>query len=98
MASKEIRWTIQAVNDKLDILEFWINRNRSKSYSEKLDKFFDEALMQVADFPGQGKLSDYRDIRIKLVRSYLIYYLVEGEKVVVIRLWDSRRDSKKFTL
>lgn len=98
MAQKEIRWTSRALYDKFDILEYWINRNKSTTFSEKLDQLFDRALIQLTFFPEQGKKTDYKDIRIKIVRSYLIYYLIEDQFITIVRIWDGKRDPKNFKL
>ncbi len=39
MASREIRWTIRATQDKLAIYEYWTNRNKSILYAQKLENF-----------------------------------------------------------
>jgi len=98
MAQKQIRWTSRAINDKFDILQYWINRNKSTTFSEKLDQLFDKALNQLIPFPEQGKKTVHRNIRIKIVRSYLIYYLIEDQFITVIRIWDGKKDPKKFKL
>lgn len=98
MASKKIRWTLQALQDKFEILDYRIERNKSKAYSEKLDRLIGDAIMQIAEFPDQGKKTDYKDVRVKLVRTYLICYLIEKYELVLIRIWDSRRDPEKITL
>lgn len=98
MVQKQIRWTSRALYDKFDILEYWINRNKSTTFSEKLDQLFDKALNQLTYFPEQSKKTGYKNIRIKIVRSYLIYYLIEDHFITVIRIWDGKRDPKKFKL
>ena len=98
MAQKQIRWTSRALYDKFDILEYWINRNKSTTFSEKLDQLFDRALNQLTYFPEHGKKTGYENVRIKIVRSYLIYYLIEDHFITVIRIWDGKRDPKKFKL
>lgn len=98
MVQKQVKWTTRAIHDKFDILEYWINRNKSKDFSEKLDQISDKALGQLINFPDQGKPSDFKNIRIKIVRSYLIYYLVEMDQITVVRIWDAKRDPKKFKL
>lgn len=55
MAGKEIRWTLRAIHDKLDILDYWIVKNRSKTYSEKLDLLFDNALESLSFHPESEK-------------------------------------------
>jgi toxin YoeB len=98
MAQKQIRWTSRAINDKFDILEYWINRNKSTTFSEKPDELFEKAFNQLPKFPQQGKKTGYRNIRIKIVRSYLIYYLIEDQFITVVRIWEAKRDPKKFKL
>lgn len=98
MVQRQVRWTTRALYDKFDILEYWIKRNRSTTFSKKLDQLFDNALNQLIKFPEQGKKSDYKDIHIKIVRSYLIYYLIEDQFITVVRIWDARRDPKKFKI
>ena len=98
MAKKEIKWTLRAIHDKLDILDYWIERNKSKTFSEKLDILFDKSLESLSIHPRQGKKTDYRDIRIKTVRHYLIYYRIQDKCIEVIRIWDARRNPNKFKI
>lgn len=98
MAKKEIKWTLKAIHDKLNILDYWIERNKSKEYSEKLDKLFDKSLESLSNQPEQGKKTNYKDIRIKIVRHYLIYYLIKEDFIEIIRIWDARRDPEKFKI
>ena len=98
MARKEIKWTLRAIHDKLDILEFWINRNKSKTYGEKLDSLFDKSVESLSNHPEQGKKTNYKNIRIKIVRHYLIFYLIQEREVEIIRIWDSRRNPKKLKI
>lgn len=96
MVKKEIKWTLKAIHDKLDILDYWIDRNKSKAYSEKLDKLFDKSLESLSIHPEHGKKTNYKNIRIKIVRQYLIYYLIQEQHLEVVRIWDARRDPKKI--
>ena len=98
MAEKQVRWTSIAFNDKIEILEYWVNRNQSTTFSEKLDLLIDNALDQVKEFPDHGKKTEYKNIRIKIVRSYLMYYLVENDFITVVRIWDPKKDPKEFKL
>jgi toxin YoeB len=58
MAKKEIRWSLKAIHDKIDILDYWIDRNKSKNYSIKLNKLFDISIDSLANYPEQGRKSD----------------------------------------
>ena len=44
MVKKEIKWTLRAIHDKIDILDHWIERNKSKIFSKKLNNLFDKSL------------------------------------------------------
>lgn len=94
MAQKQARWTLRAINDKIAILDYWINRNKSTTSGERIDQLFDKALEQLKKFPDQGKKTDYKNIRIKIVRSYLFYNLIEDDYITVVGILDGKRDPK----
>lgn len=98
MDEKEIRWSLKAIYDKIDILDYWINRNKSKAYSRKLDSLFDKKLDSAAKNPESGKKTDYENIRIKVVSYYLIYYRIQENYIEVVRIWDSRRNPGSLNL
>jgi toxin YoeB len=98
MAKKEIKWTLKAIHDKLDILDFWIERNKSKTYSVKLNELFDKSINSLSNQPEQGKKTNYKNIRIKIVRHYLVYYLIHEQHIEIVRIWDARRNPKKFKI
>jgi len=52
MAKKEIIWSLRAQQDRLEILEYWINHNKSTLYSEKLHKLFNEATKLISEQPN----------------------------------------------
>lgn len=92
---KVVNWSLRAIHDKLEIFEYWINRNKSKSYSEKLDRLFDKAMMAATKNPESGKKTDHREVRLKIIRHYLIFYRINAESLEVIRVWDARREKGK---
>ena len=98
MDEKEIRWSLRAIHDKIDILDFWINRNQSKTYSQKLDRLFDKKLSNTAKYPESGKKTDYKNIRIKIVSHYMIFYRIQENYIEVVRIWDPRRNPNSFNL
>ena len=73
MAAKVV-WSVRAQRERFEILEYWVNRNKSKTYSRKLYQLFRIGLKKVAEMPGSGVPTEDPDIRIKIVRDYLIYY------------------------
>jgi plasmid stabilization system protein ParE len=98
MAESKIIWSATALKDKIEILQYWIDRTKSITFSIKLDILIDKALQQISLYPDSGKKTDYKDIRIKIVRHYLIFYRTEKDSIQVIRIWDSRKDPLKLRI
>lgn len=97
MAKKEIVWSVRAQQDRLEILEYWINRNKSKSYSEKLYHLFKESVQLIAEHPEIGKPTDLTDVRIKVIRDYFLIYEDRVDRIEILTIWDSRRNPDKLS-
>jgi len=89
---KKIGWSATAQNDRKEILLYWKQRNKSDSYSKKLNYLFNEATNLIAKFPKVGKPSGYNNTRIKVVRDYLIVYKEYENLILIVTVWDSRRN------
>lgn len=96
--AKGIEWSERARNELFKILYYWTKRNKSKTYSEKLNGLILEAIELVADAPETGVPTKYTNVRIKIVRDYFVYYSIQQELIEVLTIWDSRRNPKKFKL
>jgi addiction module RelE/StbE family toxin len=72
--AKQIVWSHRAQRDRKEILNYWRVRNKSNTYSKKLNQLFKESIKIITDFPQIGKLTDIANIRIKIVKDYLILY------------------------
>jgi len=93
---RQIEWGRLAQNERLQILHYWDMRNKSKAYSRKLDRLFKKDLKTVCRYPFIGKPTNKPNIRIKIVRDYLLVYEINTEKIVVPRVWDTRRNLTKL--
>ncbi len=96
--AKEIRWSVRADKNRLDILNYWVNRNKSAFYSIKLANLFIEKTQHIAQHPDLGIPTNNPTIKIKIVKEYLIYYQVAADHIKILTVWDSRRNPKKFKL
>ena len=96
--AKEIRWSVRADQDRIEIFKYWNKRNKSVSYSIKLNKLFIASLEKLANQPGLGREVDYPYLRKIVVTNYLIYYEISSDYIKVLTIWDSRRDPQKFKL
>ena len=94
--AKQVIWSLRAQNDKKEILDYWRQRNKSNTYSKKLNELFRESIKIILDFPQIGKVTDDTKARIKIVRDYLIIYEETETQIFILTIWDSRQDPEKL--
>ena len=85
--AKKIIWSRKAQVELIEILGYWINRNKSNTFSIKLNELVDEQLKLLTENPKIGRKTDIENVYIKVIHKYLLYYeLVENElHVLTIR-------------
>ena len=98
MATREIRWTLRALKDKMAIYEYWIHKNQSISYPKKLESLFNEVMNLTAIFPEAGMKTELDGIRIRTVKHYQLVYRITKSSIEVLTVWDSRRNPKKLKI
>jgi addiction module RelE/StbE family toxin len=94
---KKIVWSAKAQSDRREIFLYWNQRNKSTSYSRKLNYLFIDAANLIAKFPKIGKPSGYKDSRIKIVRDYLIVYKEYEDLILIVTVWDGRQNPLALT-
>lgn len=93
---KQVIWSLRAQEDRKNILNYWRQQNGSITYSKKLNYLFKEAVRIIKDFPQVGKLTDQKNVRMKIVRDYFIIYEDTGTTIYILTIWDSRQNPKKL--
>jgi plasmid stabilization system protein ParE len=96
MAKRKIIWTAKANFERKEILEYWIERNKSKAFSIKLNRLIIEDLKLLSSNPKIGKKTEIENVRVKIIRDYLILYEVFENEILVLTIWDSRRNPNKL--
>ena len=74
MVKRTINWTKQALIDRIQILEYWIKRNRSKEYSIKLELLFIAAFESISRNPELGRKIANLNAKAKIIKHYFIIY------------------------
>ena len=93
---RRVIWTNRALKDRYQILSYWINNNKSNSYSKKLDDIFIETLSFLCEYPFLGKRTKRLNVRVKIVKNYFLVYQIEKKEIIVLRVWDSRQNPQNF--
>jgi len=96
VAKKQVIWSIRAQQDRIAILEYWIERNNSKTYSRKLFVLFIQATDLISDHPKIGKPTNYENVRFKIVRDYLLFYEEMEDRIEILLVWDSRQNPDRL--
>jgi plasmid stabilization system protein ParE len=80
MAKRNIVWTETAAKQRREILKYWVKRNGTTTYAEKLIKITADHLKIIKENPSAFKKADFPDTRIS----------VFGCKLPIIGLFKSR--------
>ena len=94
--AKQIIWSKLAQEDRKSILQYWIDRNKSKDYSIKLNQIFVDTVELLSKYPKIGKKTEYIDIRVKIVKNYFITFRETETSIEILTIWDTRQDPVKF--
>ncbi len=96
MAKQNVVWTKTADIQFAGILEYWIKRNKSISYSKKLIQLVTKKTKQIAANPFIYKSTDFNDTRVASLGNFSIYYKVTNDQIIVTAFWDNRQDPAKL--
>jgi plasmid stabilization system protein ParE len=94
--AKRVIWSPLAKRKRCEILEYWINRNKSKTYSRRLNSLFKGAQKLISQHPNIGTPTDDPKVRHKLVRDYSLFYELREDSIIILTVWDNRQDSDKL--
>ena len=92
----QIVWTEKANIERQHILQFWVDYNKSKVFSLKLNKLFISSITNLAVRPNIGRKTEFDNVRVKIVREYLIFYEVIKKDLVILSVWDGRRNQRSL--
>lgn len=98
MARREIKWTLRALKDKMAIYEYWINKNKSVAYPQKLERLFNEIMTLTVSFPHSGQQTEFENIRIRIVKHYKLVYQITDSAIIVLTVWDIRQHPKNLKI
>lgn len=98
MAKKKIVWASNAKTQLLEILEYFIIRNKSNSYSIKLHKIFKSQIALLVTKPEIGKKSSIDNVRGLIIEDYIVFYEINDKHIVILSIWDCRQNPNKLNL
>jgi len=89
MVKSKIVWSNRAKKRLYGILEFYIQRNKSKSYSNKLNRLLQKEVKILLKFPEIGLKTTEDTTRGLIIDDYIIFYEITDDKIIIHTIWDS---------
>lgn len=98
MAKFKISWSLEAERDLIEILEFYIKRNQTTSYSRKLYSKIKKDVTAIRRNPKIVIRTTLDSVRVLITGDYQIIYEIDEDSIIISMLWDCRRnpDDKKL--
>jgi plasmid stabilization system protein ParE len=92
MAKIKVIWSNKAQIKLFNILDFFAERNKSKSYSIKLYQRFRKELNLLQKQPDLGIKTEIESVRGLIVDDYILFYECMQDQIVVHTIWDCRQN------
>lgn len=96
MAKRKIIWTQTAARQRRNILEYWVQNNKSNSYSLKLLKASNSKTELIAKNPKIFKEADFPETHVASMGHFSIFYKYNSKEIIITAFWDNRQDPKKL--
>jgi toxin YoeB len=92
MAKRKIIWSPKAKLDLFEILDFYYQRNGTKTYSKKLNSNFRKTIRLLANYSDIGVQADVQNIRNVIEGDYSIFYEIKPTTIEIVTIWDNRQN------
>ena len=96
MVKRKIIWTLKAKNLLFSILEYFAERNKSKTYSLKLHKKIKSEILITLKQPNIGKQTDVLNIKGLIIENYFVFYELLDTNIIILNIWDCRQNSENL--
>ncbi len=94
---RTLSWSVQAQTDVAAIIDFYNERNGNSVYSRQLTTEFQAKMDRVVANPYSGEVMK-KGIRFVVAMPYQLFYRVTKTEIIVVAVWDGRRDPKTLEL
>lgn len=92
MAKPKIIWSKQSQIKLFRILDFYIERNKSIIFSQKLYRLIYKEVKILLKQPYLGRKTEFENIRcFFFVNDFAIYYEPVQEGIIIHTIWDCRQ-------
>ena len=79
-------------------MEFYAQRNKSKTYSIKLYQRFKKELSILVKQPEISIKTEIESVRGLIVDDFILFYEFDRERIILHTLWDSRQNPDDLSI
>ena len=92
MAKRKIIWSHKAKIKLSEILEFYYQRNKSKTYSQKIYREIKKSVGLLKKQPKLGLKTDDITVRALILGEFIVFYEFNNTEIVIHAIWDCRQN------
>ena len=96
--AQKIVWTQKAKRELIDILQYWVDRNKSNTFSLKLNSLIESQLNLILEQPKIGRKTDLPNVYIKVINKYLLYYEFVNDTLYILTIRHGSQNSENIQL
>ena len=96
--ARGIEWTEEAEKSFKKTLRFYTRRNGSNKYSKKVNNVIKQLCKHLKRYPLLGMKTTKSGVRVIITSPFQIYYTVRPQAIVILNVWDTRRDPDELIL
>lgn len=96
MANRTVIWTETAARQRREILTYWVKRNGTKIYAEKLIKLTAKQVKIILSNPFLYKKATFTNTHVASMGHFSIFYKITNNHLIITAFWDNRQDTKKI--
>ena len=98
MVKREIIWSHRAKIKLYEVLEYFADRNKSRTYSGHLYKQINKELEILKRYPKLGLKTDIESIRCLIFGDYMIFYEDKTDRIIIHSIWDCRQNPDELKI
>ena len=96
--AEKIVWTLKAKKELVEILQYWIDRNKSNAFSLKLNSLIEAQIYLILEQPKIGRKTDIPNVYIKIIHKYLLYYEFVNGILYILTIRHGSQNSENVEL
>jgi len=98
MAKRKIVWSHKARIKLTEILDFYYQRNKSKTYSQKLYREIQKNIRLLKKQPTLGLKTDEELVRALIIGEYIVFYEYSKVEIIILNIWDCRQNPNNLII